>query len=72
MPCMPGPARSIIDIAINHTGWAASLHETHPQWLARKESGEIENPGAWGVVWEDLTAWTTATKRCGPTWPRSF
>jgi len=46
----------IIDIAINHTGWAASLHETHPQWLARKESGEIENPGAWGVVWADLTA----------------
>ena len=46
----------IIDIAINHTGWAASLHETHPQWLARKENGEIENPGAWGVVWADLTA----------------
>ncbi|MFZ1987079.1 MAG: amylo-alpha-1,6-glucosidase, partial [Desulfatitalea sp.] len=45
----------IIDIAINHTGWAASLHETHPQWLARKENGEIENPGAWGVVWADLT-----------------
>ena len=45
----------LIDIAINHTGWAASLHETHPQWLARNEKGEIENPGAWGVVWADLT-----------------
>jgi starch synthase (maltosyl-transferring) len=45
----------IIDIAINHTGWAASLHETHPHWLVRKENGEIENPGAWGVVWADLT-----------------
>jgi starch synthase (maltosyl-transferring) len=45
----------IIDIAINHTGWAASLHETHPHWLSRKENGEIENPGAWGVIWEDLT-----------------
>ncbi|MBT8341396.1 MAG: glycogen debranching protein, partial [Desulfatitalea sp.] len=45
----------IIDIAINHTGWAAGLHETHPQWLARKADGEIENPGAWGVVWADLT-----------------
>lgn len=45
----------IIDIAINHTGWAASLHESHPQWLARNEKGEIEAPGAWGVVWEDLT-----------------
>ncbi len=45
----------LIDIAINHTGWAARLHESHPQWLARNEKGEIENPGAWGVVWEDLT-----------------
>lgn len=45
----------IIDMAINHTGWAASLHETHPEWLARKENGEIENPGAWGVIWADLT-----------------
>ncbi|MEJ2037662.1 MAG: amylo-alpha-1,6-glucosidase [Desulfosarcinaceae bacterium] len=44
----------IIDIAINHTGWAASLHESHPQWLARNNDGEIQNPGAWGVVWEDL------------------
>lgn len=44
-----------IDIAINHTGWAASLHETHPHWLARNDKGEIEAPGAWGVVWADLT-----------------
>ena len=48
-------ARLLIDIAINHTGWAASLHETHPRWLARKENGEIEMPGAWGVTWADLT-----------------
>lgn len=45
----------LLDIAINHTGWAASLHETHPHWLARNHAGEIENPSAWGVVWEDLT-----------------
>jgi starch synthase (maltosyl-transferring) len=45
----------IIDIAINHTGWAARLHESHPQWLARNDQGEIQNPGAWGIVWEDLT-----------------
>lgn len=44
-----------IDIAINHTGWAAGLHESHPQWLARKDDGEIEMPGAWGVTWADLT-----------------
>ncbi len=48
-------AKIIIDIAINHTGWAASLHETHPQWLVRKPDGQIEVPGAWGVRWEDLT-----------------
>jgi starch synthase (maltosyl-transferring) len=44
-----------IDIAINHTGWAAGLHESHPQWLVRNPEGHIEMPGAWGVVWADLT-----------------
>lgn len=44
----------LLDIAINHTGWAANLHESHPEWLARDAEGRIENPGAWGVVWEDL------------------
>ena len=43
-------ARIIIDIAINHTGWAASLHETHPQWLSREPDGRIEVPGAWGCA----------------------
>ena len=49
-------AKVIKDIAINHTGWAASLHETHPQWLVRDTDGRIQVPGAWGVLWEDLTA----------------
>ncbi|RLC30476.1 MAG: glycogen debranching protein [Deltaproteobacteria bacterium] len=44
-----------IDIAINHTGWAAGLHNTHPEWLVRDREGNIEAPGAWGVVWADLT-----------------
>jgi predicted glycogen debranching enzyme len=48
-------ARIIIDIAINHTGWAAGLHESHPQWLVRGPEGKIEVPGAWGIDWEDLT-----------------
>ncbi|MGD8993097.1 MAG: amylo-alpha-1,6-glucosidase, partial [Desulfobacterales bacterium] len=48
-------AKILIDIAINHTGWAARLHETHPQWLVRNPEGRIEVPGAWGVAWEDLT-----------------
>jgi predicted glycogen debranching enzyme len=48
-------ARLILDIAINHTGWAANLHTNHPEWLARTAEGRIEVPGAWGVQWEDLT-----------------
>ena len=47
-------AKVLIDIAINHTGWAADLHESQPQWLARDEEG-IQVPGAWGVLWADLT-----------------
>jgi len=45
----------LLDVAINHTGWAASLHGSHPQWLVRDQKGRIEVPGAWGVNWEDLT-----------------
>lgn len=45
----------ILDIAVNHTGWAADLHEKHPEWLARDPEGRIEQPGAWGVTWADLT-----------------
>ena len=48
-------AKLLMDVAINHTGWAASLHETHPEWLVRGSKGDIEVPGAWGVRWEDLT-----------------
>ncbi|MFH1152323.1 MAG: amylo-alpha-1,6-glucosidase [Pseudomonadota bacterium] len=45
----------ILDIAINHTGWAAAIHESHPEWLVRGPDGKIEVPGAWGILWEDLT-----------------
>ncbi len=48
-------ARLFLDIAVNHTGWAASLHESHPEWLSRFPDGRIEVPGAWGIIWEDLT-----------------
>ncbi len=48
-------AKIFLDIAINHTGWAADLHETHPQWLARDPDGQIKVPGAWGTIWADLT-----------------
>jgi starch synthase (maltosyl-transferring) len=48
-------ARLFLDIAINHTGWAARMHGMHPEWLARDDGGRIEVPGAWGIQWEDLT-----------------
>lgn len=48
-------AKIFIDLAINHTGWAAKIHETHPEWLVRNPDGSIHSPGAWGVVWGDLT-----------------
>ncbi len=49
-------AKIILDMAVNHMGWAANLHETHPHWLVRSEDGEIQVPGAWGVKWMDLTS----------------
>ncbi|WP_236891459.1 amylo-alpha-1,6-glucosidase [Desulfoluna limicola] len=48
-------AKVILDLAANHTGWASWIHEAHPEWVLRKADGEIVSPGAWGVVWEDLT-----------------
>lgn len=48
-------ARLFLDIAINHTGWAAKLHSQHPHWLMRAADGTIRSPGAWGVIWKDLT-----------------
>ena len=48
-------ARLFLDIAINHTGWAAKIHTEHPDWLLREPDGTIRSPGAWGVVWRDLT-----------------
>ncbi len=48
-------ARLLLDIAINHVGWAAKIHSQHPDWLAREPDGTIRSPGAWGVVWRDLT-----------------
>lgn len=47
-------ARLFMDIAINHTGWAAKIHSQHPEWLMRNSDGTIRSPGAWGVTWSDL------------------
>ncbi|MCK5348008.1 MAG: transmembrane fusion protein, partial [Desulfobacula sp.] len=31
------------------------IHESHSDWLVRDETGKIEEPGAWGTTWADLT-----------------
>jgi len=47
-------AKLFLDIAINHTGWAAKIHSLHPEWLVRDPDGSIRSPGAWGTTWADL------------------
>ena len=45
-----------LDIPINHTGWASTLQNHHPNWFLKNENGEeFKSPGAWGVLWEDLS-----------------
>jgi len=51
-------AKVFLDIVINHTGWGATLQETHPEWYEHDAAGSFVSPGAWGVVWEDLVELT--------------
>lgn len=46
--------RLFLDLAINHTGWEATLMRDHPEWFQRTSDGTFISPGAWGVIWEDL------------------
>ena len=48
-------ARIFLDLPINHTGWASYLQVHHPEWFSRNEDNTFASPGAWGVVWEDLS-----------------
>ena len=49
-------ANIYLDMPINHTGWASHLQNHHPDWFARDPDNEnFSSPGAWGVVWEDLS-----------------
>jgi len=47
-------AKVILDMVINHTGWASSIHFVHRHWHKTDAKGMIVSPGAWGVVWGDL------------------
>lgn len=47
-------ARVFLDMVVNHTGWASSIHFTHQHWRKVDENRQIVSPGAWGVVWGDL------------------
>ncbi|MBQ6473405.1 MAG: hypothetical protein IJJ33_15575, partial [Victivallales bacterium] len=46
--------RVLIDLPLDHTGWASRLQNEHPEWFIRNADGTFASPGAWGVVWEDL------------------
>jgi len=48
-------ANLFLDIPINHTGWASWLQIHHPEWYVKNPDGSFKSPGAWGVVWEDLS-----------------
>lgn len=46
--------RLFMDLPANHTGWASTLQNHHPEWFRRNDNGTFRSPGAWGVVWQDL------------------
>jgi predicted glycogen debranching enzyme len=46
--------RIMLDIPVNHTGWASIVQQKHPEWFVRNAAGDFESPGAWGVIWADL------------------
>lgn len=48
-------ARLFLDLPINHTGWASSLQIHHPEWFVRNDDDTFMSPGAWGIVWGDLS-----------------
>lgn len=48
-------SRIFLDIPVNHTGWASRLHCEHPEWYVRNPDGTFQSPGAWGIVWGDLS-----------------
>ena len=46
--------RLFLDMPANHTGWASTLQNHHPEWFRRAPDGAFVSPGAWGTTWEDL------------------
>lgn len=44
----------MLDVPVGHTGWGSVSQVHHPEWFVRNSDGSFANPGAWGVVWEDL------------------
>jgi len=48
-------ARLYLDMPINHTGWASHLQVKHPEWFHHNNDGSFMSPGAWGILWEDLS-----------------
>jgi len=47
-------AKIFLDMVINHTGWASTIHFIHRHWRKVGEDRRIISPGAWDVTWGDL------------------
>lgn len=47
--------RLFLDIPVNHTGWASRLQVKHSSWFVHNPDDSFQSPGAWGVVWSDLS-----------------
>ena len=52
-----------MDLPLDHTGWASTLQSLHPEYFKRNNDGSFENPGAWGVTWDDLCKLDFSDKR---------
>lgn len=44
-----------MDMPINHTGWGSHLQNHRSKWFLRNNDNKFKSPGAWGVLWEDLS-----------------
>jgi len=47
--------KALLDVPINHTGWASELQLHHPDWFVHDPDGSFHSPEVWGVRWEDLS-----------------
>ena len=42
-------------LVFTHAGWASHLQNHYPEWFIRNDDDCFRSPGAWGIIWEDLS-----------------